>query len=940
MPNWFGSKVDWRLPKRLGTLILDIDAQRGTYQDRLGASAVTVASADGDAVGTVQDQSGQGNHFIAASDDSRPTLKVDRVNGRRTILFNGVDQYLQQSSSPICNGRTALTFAAVVRHTSLDNQQGLFSGATADGSSLRFGLWKRTSSSGNYHKAQVQRGTSLGEDNDPPAPVYPGRSLSVPSRTVATTDWYYRTLKVAYTGENNGVIADYVDGLLVGWHDFLFLNESNQNPMASGNTLATIGCLANVAANSFLNGEIARLLVWSTFLSEAETDSLHNYLKSYTSVSFAADTPVTLNVSDQASITAKRNAIIAEIWSGNGYPSSTISSWTEGVADPIQGITQSTNLLQVDSHELQMSDNDADPSFKSVTCHLWRPVAAADAGRLVLLALDHGNDWDSTTARYRDLIVELLNAGFTVAGFAMPDDGSVATHNTYPNPTATLNYLKFFIEPGVVLLNTLASSYDEVYMAGLSGGGWATTLLSAIDTRIQKSYEVAGSLSLLQWEGRDWEQFLPGLADLPLDYPDLHVMATDGGRDKRQTLNFYDSCCFNYTNFVTGPSYLTTVEDGVEALSGSGTWQHNWDASANNHRMTEETRPKMLALFNANTPPASAVLLRSILDGTHVPDTDGLLLDSSGGGNNEQAVQSSCSVMTGSQAFSTNNGPDLSGDHSVSLWIKWTDTALATVFQNRRGGLSADSQSGITVNQDATGATVAGAVNFRIRSTNCAWSGSLNDGQWHHVVGTKSGTDMELWVDGVSRATATAGAVNSGDCRLVIGANHTGVSSSLLQYYTGSVMAVGIASSVLTPANIADLYARKGAVLSVFDRFYPIAEAKAQGAAYDVIRGTDHPLPIGIHQIGTQDLFHYNLAKGFTLDDGFRVPALLSGATDAKGSAISNPSGSWHNAAETKLDLSTSGGVTDWAFGDQAVAPEYYTQDSSVKSSNFKRYTF
>ena len=55
-----------------------------------------------------------------------------------------------------------------------------------------------------------------------------------------------------------------------------------------------------------------------------------------------------------------------------------------------------------------------------------------------------------------------------------------------------------------------AQGYDDVYMAGLSGGGWSTTFAAAIDKRIKGSFPIAGSVPcdmrnpLGEFPGQDW----------------------------------------------------------------------------------------------------------------------------------------------------------------------------------------------------------------------------------------------------------------------------------------------------------------------------------------------------------------------------------------------------------------------------------------------------
>ena len=57
--------------------------------------------------------------------------------------------------------------------------------------------------------------------------------------------------------------------------------------------------------------------------------------------------------------------------------------------------------------------------------------------------------------------------------------------------------LRFFLEPTIVSLNEALArkEYKKVGMAGLSGGGWTTVLVAALDTRIKHSYPSLGVLS-------------------------------------------------------------------------------------------------------------------------------------------------------------------------------------------------------------------------------------------------------------------------------------------------------------------------------------------------------------------------------------------------------------------------------------------------------------
>jgi hypothetical protein len=105
--------------------------------------------------------------------------------------------------------------------------------------------------------------------------------------------------------------------------------------------------------------------------------------------------------------------------------------------------------------------------------------------------------------------------------------------------------LKYFMTPPLASLNYALSqrSYSKVVALGLSGGGWATSMIAAIDPRIQRAYAVAGSVPLafrgFLPEG-DWEQY-----HLSIDYLDIYAMAVaEAGRKNFLFYNGKDSCCF------------------------------------------------------------------------------------------------------------------------------------------------------------------------------------------------------------------------------------------------------------------------------------------------------------------------------------------------------------------------------------------------------------
>ena len=110
--------------------------------------------------------------------------------------------------------------------------------------------------------------------------------------------------------------------------------------------------------------------------------------------------------------------------------------------------------------------------------------------------------------------------------------------------------LKYFLDPVVQWINYGMSRqnasggalFTRVVMAGLSGGGWTTTLAAAIDPRIARSYPVAGTLPLYMrkcWSAGDTEQVIDTLYQIA-GYLDLYVLGTYPGRKQIQLLLRHD----------------------------------------------------------------------------------------------------------------------------------------------------------------------------------------------------------------------------------------------------------------------------------------------------------------------------------------------------------------------------------------------------------------
>ncbi len=298
-----------------------------------------------------------------------------------------------------------------------------------------------------------------------------------------------------------------------------------------------------------------------------------------------------IDLKNENDIIEKRNRVIRYIWSGKGFP---YSKMPENVENDINDDRYGDfiNLKRID--KLTVS---TDYGFLSIV-YLFHPDKSN--GKLILYHQGHNGDFilGENTIQY------FLNKGFYVMAFSMPLLGmnnqpvldfplfgkvKMINHNfLIMLKSDNFSPVKFFMEPMAVCLNYVLKEYNftQVYMTGISGGGWTTTLYSAIDTRISKSYPVAGTLPIYMRITRDWgdyEQYEPELYRIA-NYLELYILASYGDSRKQfQMLNKYDSCCF------AGIKYQLYEKEVKSALSrlGNGAFDIFLDDSHKEHKISD-----------------------------------------------------------------------------------------------------------------------------------------------------------------------------------------------------------------------------------------------------------------------------------------------------------------------------------------------------------------
>ena len=249
------------------------------------------------------------------------------------------------------------------------------------------------------------------------------------------------------------------------------------------------------------------------------------------------------------------------------------------------------NLSGVDRLEIPVND-----FYRAAVYHL-RPVKRN--GKLVLYHNGFGNC--ATFIDQKPLITSLIGQGYDVLGFNLIGyGGSKFTEADLPRygRYVVLGWrifdlfdrpLRFYLDPVVIGLNHVLKTrkYSRIDMVGFSAAAWVTVLASAVESRIQGSYTIAGPYPIYLRSGEERLQAPRPQYYRPMlqaaNYPEMFVLATLGeGRRQMHIFNRYDSCCYNNTK---GKLYEPAVQKTVEACC-AGRFDFVIDETHNRHAIS------------------------------------------------------------------------------------------------------------------------------------------------------------------------------------------------------------------------------------------------------------------------------------------------------------------------------------------------------------------
>ena len=146
------------------------------------------------------------------------------------------------------------------------------------------------------------------------------------------------------------------------------------------------------------------------------------------------------------------------------------------------------------------------------------------------------------------------------------------------------------------------------------------------------------------------------------------------------------------------------------------------------------------------------------------------------------------------------NGPslNLSNNITVSAWAKTSSISSNQIIAEKGGWTSGSYALSINANGDPEFSTYACSTS----SANAISNIPVNDGSWHLITGEYTGSELEIYVDGVLKnSTSCAQTTGQNNADFTIGAELGGSN-----YFNGQLADVRVYNQVLTSTSISNMY--------------------------------------------------------------------------------------------------------------------------------------
>jgi dienelactone hydrolase len=235
---------------------------------------------------------------------------------------------------------------------------------------------------------------------------------------------------------------------------------------------------------------------------------------------------------------------------------------------------------------------------------LWIPALLYEpeklSGKVPAIVNFHGHGHAGNSGRTKQLrCINLAKRGMLAISLGWVGTGQLRTDSYRHSRLGQLNMcgtsgLAVFyltMKRGLdVLLSHENADPERVAVTGLSGGGWQTIMLSALDTRVKLSCPVAGYSSLITRINHykdmgDAEQVPSDLATL-VDY--THLTAMLAPRPTLLTYNSKDACCFE-----SGYALKPLLDAGIPAYRAFGaerSLRHHVNHDPGTHNYEQDNR--------------------------------------------------------------------------------------------------------------------------------------------------------------------------------------------------------------------------------------------------------------------------------------------------------------------------------------------------------------
>lgn len=310
------------------------------------------------------------------------------------------------------------------------------------------------------------------------------------------------------------------------------------------------------------------------------------------SILYQTDVQSLIHINNEIDVIKMRNKIIDYVWKEDGFSKNKMPSKIEyNIQD--ERYKDLINLEKIDKITITMEHG--------IESYVYLFLTEQKNEKFVLYHQGHGGDFING----KKTIGFFLEEGYSVVAFSMPLFGmnnqptvnitnvgeiKLSSHKQFQFlDSDNFSSIKFFLEPIMITMNYIENNYklDSIFMIGISGGGWTTTMYAAIDDRIDKSFPVGSMLPLFISLNAPimphYEGIVPELYEIA-SYLDLYILGSFG-EDRKQIkiINKFDSCCHG------GISYQIFEDEIDKTMSklNNGNFTVFLDDTHNGHKISD-----------------------------------------------------------------------------------------------------------------------------------------------------------------------------------------------------------------------------------------------------------------------------------------------------------------------------------------------------------------